>query len=421
MTRIENTSAAHLPDRGVRPHGNDLPANLIFELFYITLQYRYLKMNREFFKAAIMTNHPGKYLVMLALLSFCALPLQAGFFLPERNAVHCRDLAFSFQSQELLQPEQSRISVHDPVMIKAGERYFLFCTGMGISVWSSTDMKAWQREKPVFSEPPVWATEAVEGFRGHIWAPDITFHDGLYYLYYSVSAFGKNTSCIGVATNKTLDPADPEFGWTDHGKVIQSFPGITNWNAIDPNLVFDKKGNPWLSYGSFWDGLQLVRLDPSLTKPAEGCRPETFASRKPDPCMENPPSTDDNPQDAGGNAIEAPFIIRRGKYYYLFASIDYCCKGVNSTYKMIIGRSKKVTGPYLDREGKSLRTGGGTILMQGDQDWHGVGHNGILNAGNTSYLLFHGYDAADRGRSKLRIFSLEWDKKGWPWPGTAVY
>src|SRR5687767_10566209 len=148
------------------------------------------------------------------------------------------------------------IPVHDPVMIRQDSTYYLFCTGRGISVWSSVNMKNWKREKPVFDTLP-WAVQTIKGFRNHIWAPDISYHNGLYYLYYSVSAFGKNTSCIGVATNKTLHPASADYKWTDHGKVIQSVPGRDMWNAIDPNLIKDEKGTPWLVFGSFWNGMKL--------------------------------------------------------------------------------------------------------------------------------------------------------------------
>lgn len=306
-------------------------------------------------------------------------------------------------------------TVHDPVMIQQNDTYYLFCTGWGISVWSSKDMKDWTREKPVFSEAPEWATEAVTDFKGHIWAPDISFFNGKYYLYYSVSSFGKNTSCIGLATNKTLDPNDPEFEWVDHGKVIQSFPGKTNWNAIDPNLIVADDGTPYLSWGSFWDGLKLVQMNEDATAPAEDMDTvPTIASRKKSPDAPNPPSVDNNPVDAGGNAIEAPFIFKKGKYYYLFASIDYCCKGVNSTYKMIVGRSESIPGPYLDKEGKNMATGGGSILLQGDQNWHGVGHNSTYTFNGKDYLIFHGYDANDEGRPKLIIKELQWDADGWP-------
>jgi arabinan endo-1,5-alpha-L-arabinosidase len=317
--------------------------------------------------------------------------------------------------------QEPRISVHDPVMARENGVYYIFATGRGISVFSSTDMKSWKRESPVFGTPPEWAVEAVPAFKGHIWAPDISYYKGEYYLYYSVSAFGKNTSCMGVASNKTLNPESPDFKWVDHGKVIQSYPNVTNWNAIDPNLIFDDEGTPWFSFGSFWDGLQLVQLNPDLKTISKGKEPVTFASQKLDPNAENPPSIDNNPVDAGANAIEAPFIFRKGDFFYLFASIDYCCKGVNSTYKMIIGRSKDVQGPYLDKDSRSMRNGGGSLLMQGDEHWHGVGHNAVVSFDGVDYLVFHAYDAADNGRPKLRIFELNWDENGWPFPGKEVY
>jgi arabinan endo-1,5-alpha-L-arabinosidase len=314
-----------------------------------------------------------------------------------------------------IESHSQSISVHDPVMAKQNDKYYIFCTGRGISVWSSTDMKEWKREQPVFAEPPKWAVEAVNVFRGHIWAPDISFYDGKYYLYYSVSAFGKNTSCIGLATNKTLDPNDPDFKWEDHGKVIQSFPGKTNWNAIDPNLIVAGDGTPFLSFGSFWDGLKLVKLNHEATAPAEDLEKiPTIASRKKSSSDTNPAAIENNPIDAGGNAIEAPFIFKKGTYYYLFASIDYCCKGVNSTYKMIVGRSETISGPYRDKEGKPMNSGGGTILLQGNENWFGVGHNSTYTFDGTDYIIFHGYDANDEGKPKLIIKKLNWDNEGWP-------
>ena len=116
-------------------------------------------------------------------------------------------LALSTRAQ---QPSPA-ISVHDPVMIKQDSLYYIFCTGFGISVWSSPDMKNWKKEKPVFTTAPSWAVQAIPGFKGHIWAPDISYHNGQYYLYYAISAFGKNSSCIGVATNKTLHTSDPNY------------------------------------------------------------------------------------------------------------------------------------------------------------------------------------------------------------------
>ncbi|MDB5109984.1 MAG: arabinan endo,5-alpha-L-arabinosidase [Mucilaginibacter sp.] len=319
------------------------------------------------------------------------------------------------QAQEL----KTGISVHDPVMIKQDSVYYVFCTGRGISMFSSTDMVHWKTEKPVFDTAPKWTIDELPNFRNGEWAPDISYYNGKYYLYYAISAFGKNTSCIGVATNTTLHTDDSAYKWVDHGKVIQSVPTKTNWNAIDPNLIIDKDGTPYLDFGSFWEGIKIVRL----TK--DGLRVDqpitslpTIASRKKDQTTkDNMPAVAGNPIDAGGNAIEGPFIFRKGKYFYLFASIDYCCKGPNSTYKMIVGRSKKLQGPYLDAAGTDMKYGGGNIVLAGDANWYGVGHNAVGSFNGGDYLIFHGYDASDRGRSKLIIEKINWKKK---WPSVAM-
>ncbi len=245
-------------------------------------------------------------------------------------------LATCCQAQNL----KTNISVHDPVLIKQDSVYHLFCTGRGISVWSSTDLQHWKVEPPVFATPPQWAMDVVPGFKGHIWAPDVSYHDGLYYLYYSVSAFGKNTSCIGLATNKTLDTASPNYNWTDHGKIIESIPTQTNWNAIDPNLITDNDGTPYLAFGSFWDGIKLVKLKADRTGLAQTTdNLPTLARRKAD-TTNRALLPRQYPADAGTNAIEAPFIFKHDGYFYLFVSVDYCCRGPKSTYKMLVGRSK---------------------------------------------------------------------------------
>lgn len=305
-----------------------------------------------------------------------------------------------------LPAQETAISVHDPVMIRQGDTYYLYCTGFGISAWSSPDMEQWERLPPVFSEPPGWAKEEVPGFRGHIWAPDISLRDGVYYLYYSVSTFGKNLSCIGLATNTTLDPADPDYKWTDWGMVVKSVPGRDLWNAIDPNWVGDEAGNPWLTFGSFWRGMKLFRLNDSMDAPAEPQEWYTIAARPRDVY------TDD--REAGEGAIEAPFIFRKNGFYYLFVSFDYCCRGIESTYKIMAGRSEQVTGPYLDRRGRDMLRGAGTLVLEGDSHWPGVGHNAVCTFDGQDYLIYHAYDASDNGRSKLKIDRIRWDEEGWP-------
>ncbi len=320
-------------------------------------------------------------------------------------------LSLNAWSQEL----KTDIIAHDPVLIRQDSVYYLFTTGNGVSVWSSKNLKEWKAEEPVFPDGPKWAQDTIPNFKKHIWAPDISFYKGKYYLYYSVSAFGKNTSAIGVATNATLHPGDSDFKWVDHGRVIQSYPNKTNWNAIDPNIIADKTGQAYMSFGSFWDGLKLVKLSEDRLSVAEDVMHiPTIASRKKSLGDPNPPAIDDNPKDAGGNAIEAPFIFKRGKYYYLFASIDYCCKGLRSSYKMIVGRSKTITGNFVDDKGQSLKTGGGRLVLEGNTRWHGVGHNAVVSFDGKDYIVFHGYDANQNGAPKLRIERLEWDKNGWP-------
>lgn len=301
---------------------------------------------------------------------------------------------------------QENMSVHDPVMIQQDSMYYIFCTGYGISVWSSSNMKNWKKEKPVFNKAPQWAIACIPGFKGHIWAPDISYHNGMYYLYYAVSAFGKNTSCIGLAINKTLDPASPLYNWEDKGKVIESVPGRDLWNAIDPNLIEDESGSYWLAFGSFWNGIKLVKMNKDLLSVAEPQEWNTIAARPRDFTI---------PDTAAGNAaIEAPFIFKRSPYYYLFVSWDYCCRAEKSTYKMMVGRSKDVRGPYVDKLGNRMSQNGGTLVLEGDKNWYGVGHNATYTFNGKDYLIFHGYDANDKGKPKLRIEQLHWDENGWP-------
>lgn len=315
-------------------------------------------------------------------------------------------LAMFFCLSVFAQDVEVRIPAHDPVMIMQNDTYYMMCTGFGVTVYQSKDMKNWKRQSPVFSKAPEWAVKAVPGFRGHIWAPDISYHNGKYYLYYAVSAFGKNTSCIGVAVNKTLDTASADFKWQDMGKLIQSVPGRDMWNAIDPNLIFDENNTPYLVFGSFWEGMKLVKLNNDLVSVAQPEEWRTVARRD-----RNFSLSEDS---AGNAAIEAPFIFKKGKYYYLFVSWDYCCRAEKSDYKVVVGRSEKVTGPYLDKTGKSMFAGGGSMVVQGDNKiWFGAGHNSVYNFNGKDYIVYHGYDAKDKGRSKLVIETLDW-KDEWP-------
>jgi arabinan endo-1,5-alpha-L-arabinosidase len=248
--------------------------------------------------------------------------------------------------------------------------------------------------KAVYFRLPAWIKEEVPG-AGDLWAPDVSFYNGRYQVYYSVSTFGNNQSAIGLATNTTLDIHRPDYQWQDEGIVIKSERGF-NWNAIDPHFVLDKDGNPWLSFGSFWSGIKLVRLDKATGKRLEGDTAlRSIASR------------------TAPGAVEAPFIIYHEPYYYLFVSFDQCCKGVDSTYNIRVGRAEDITGPYLDKAGISMLYGGGSLLREATERWKGPGHNAILSKDGLDYLVYHAYDAEQFGAFKLRIEPILWHD-GWP-------
>lgn len=302
--------------------------------------------------------------------------------------------------------EAKQVSIHDPVMIKEGNTYYLFSTGPGITMYSSTDMKNWRREGEVFAQPPAWANDAVPGFNGHLWAPDIVEKDGSYYLYYSLSAFGKNTSGIGVTVTPTLNPRSENYQWQDKGMVIRSVPERDEWNAIDPAIVVDDNGQAWMAFGSFWQNLKMVALDDSWTRLAEPQQWHNIAAL-PKGSMPKGDAVKDG-------EIEAPFIFKKNDDYFLFVSWGKCCRKDESTYRLAVGRSDKATGPFLDKAGKELSKGGGTLLISGNDQWPGLGHNSAYTFDGKDWLVLHAYESADNGLQKLKILEMQWDNDGWP-------
>ncbi|MCX2680468.1 arabinan endo-1,5-alpha-L-arabinosidase [Galbibacter sp. EGI 63066] len=307
---------------------------------------------------------------------------------------------------------QDKPIVHDPVVIQQDDTYYLFCTGKGIASYTSKDLINWEKAPAIFAEKPKWTDKVVPDFNNHIWAPDVAFHNGKYYVYYSVSAFAKNTSAIGLVTNATLNPKDENYKWEDHGIVIQSVPNRDLWNAIDPNLIFDEEDTPWLAFGSFWDGLKMVKLTSDLKSVAEPQEWHTIARRERDFELDD--------KDPGNAALEAPFIFKKDGYYYQFLSWDLCCRREKSTYKVVVGRSETATGPYVDKEGKELNQGGGTLVIEGNENWYGIGHNSVYHfnlptgqAGGKDYYFSHAYDANDKGAPKLIVKEITW-VDGWP-------
>lgn len=299
--------------------------------------------------------------------------------------------------------------VHDPVMAKEDGVYHIFATGMGIQRMTSKDRKDWQvKAMPVMTVIPKWTRDSVPGFDKHVWAPDIIRWHNKWWLAYSCSTFGKNGSAIGLLSAAKLDSPI----WNDEGCIVASRENRDNWNAIDPNFVIDDNDTPWMVWGSFWDGIQIVRLDTTMHV-AKGEKPRTLARRY----APGTTTAEPNPTSAhaGTNAIEAPFVMKHQGYYYLFVSWDYCCRGSKSNYRVAVGRSKNVDGPYLDKRSNDMLNGGGTVLLEGDKkQYEATGHCAAYSIDGKDIFICHGYSTEMKGAPVLIQREIRWTDDGWP-------
>ena len=308
-------------------------------------------------------------------------------------------LSFSLQSfamnQAYVNPLKGDIGVHDPCMGKDGNTYYVYGTGALITAKSSPDGITWKNGNPLLSPAPTWFAQEAPGNNGtDVWAPDISYRNGLFWLYYAVSTFGKNTSAIGLATNATLNPSAGNYKWVDKGVVIKSVSG-DNYNCIDPNAFTDSDSTVWLVFGSWWSGIKLAQLDPQTGKPLSAT-----------------PTLISLASHSGG--IEAPFIIKWKSYYYLFVAWDVCCQGVASTYKIVVGRASKLSGPYVDKTNTPMLSGGGFKLDTGDARWKGPGGASIFIERDTVLCVNHAYDANNNGAPTMMVRPLYWDANNWP-------
>lgn len=294
------------------------------------------------------------------------------------------------------------LGIHDPsTVIQCNGRYYVFGTHGGIFSKSSADKQYWITGPSVFALAPSWTTNysgtnSLTASLDSFWAPDVIYFNGQYHLYYAISTFGSQKSAIGLATSPTLDPTDPSYAWTDQGPVITSTGGSL-YNCIDPCPVFDATNGLWLSFGSFWNGIYLVRLDPTTgllnTAPTLTHLAINLAS---------------------GDPIEASYLYYHGGYYYLFVNWAQCCAGINSTYNIHVGRSTSITGPYLDRNNSSMLAGGGTLFLKTTGKYIGPGQVGILDENGTDSFSYHYYDANVNGAPTLDLEPLYWTPDGWP-------
>jgi arabinan endo-1,5-alpha-L-arabinosidase len=290
------------------------------------------------------------------------------------------------------------IGVHDPSMAWDGTRYYLFATGGTLGVRDSTDISTWTSAGNVFSSVPAWVTAALGSNPGSLWAPDISYFSGQFHVYYAGSTFGSNISVIGLATSASL--ASPK--WVDQGLILQSKKS-DDFNAIDPSVSFDPSCTPWLAFGSFWSGIKLRKLDAASGKPAtDDTTLYPLASRN-------------------GGAIEAASIISHGGYYYLFVSFDACCKGTSSTYRTMVGRAMRITGPYTDKAGTDMMKGAAEQLLASQGRYIGPGGGTAWRNGDTYLYVYHYYDGNDGGNSKLQIRPIHFDATDWITLGDPLF
>ncbi len=290
---------------------------------------------------------------------------------------------------------------HDPSMMRDGAHFYEVDTGGpgvpgSLFLRRSTDLRRWEELGPVAPTLPTWVPSTLGLEPDRLWAPDLSYFRGRYHVYYAASKFATNNSVIGLLTSPSLDPASPGHGWVDEGPVLRSTPGVDDFNAIDPDVVFGADGRLWLAFGSYGTGIKLRLLDPATGKPSPQ-DPTTY------PLASRPPP----------GAIEGASIVHRAGWYYLFASFDGCCRGVDSSYRVVVGRSTGITGPHLARDGVPMTQGGGTELLRGYGRYAGPGHGEGVQDGRAEWFADHYYERADAGRPKLSVRPIVWSE-GWP-------
>ncbi|EKM57413.1 glycoside hydrolase family 43 protein [Phanerochaete carnosa HHB-10118-sp] len=298
----------------------------------------------------------------------------------------------AFAAAAVAQPNPGRvtgdISVHDPTICKDDSgTYFIYATGTGIPIHTSPDRINWTLIGSVWPDGAPSETNQFTGTtNGDLWAPDCTYRDGQFYLYYAASTFGSQNSGIFFATSPTGLPGS----WTDYGLVTSTETG-DSYNAIDPNLLID--GSSWvLSLGSFWTGIKEMMLSSSTGKPSSS-DVISLAQRT-----------------ANNGAIEASVIWKQGSFYYLFSSWDNCCEGLNSTYNIRVGRSSSAAGPFVDQSGIALTDGGGTLVLGTHGSIVGPGGQDLMADVDGTVMVYHYYTATT---SLLGINLLDFSS-GWP-------
>ena len=267
-----------------------------------------------------------------------------------------------------------------------------------VPILESDDLVHWYFKNAAFPglQKPSWGTMGA-----NVWAPDVVQIGDTFVMYYALSVWGDPDPGIGVAT--ASHPLGP---WTDHGKLFTSTEIGVN-NSIDPAVFRAQDGNVYMIWGSF-RGLYGVQLTDDGLELEGGL----------DYARENKTLVAglDTSQAFNLATYEAPYIVYKDGYYYMFVSSGSCCEGQDSTYHVRVGRSTNPLGPYLDDQGRDMRgENRGALVVEAGDDFVGVGHNAVIqdDAGNW-YILYHGYDTQEyemygnTNRRSLLVDRLDW-------------
>jgi arabinan endo-1,5-alpha-L-arabinosidase len=295
--------------------------------------------------------------------------------------------------------------IRDPSIMRQAGTYYLFSTDAGgaipghLPIRCSSDKMSWQLCGTVFNQIPAWVQANEQGITD-LWAPDISFFNGLYHVYYAGSIFATNTSVIGLATNTTLDPTDPAYQWIDRGLVLSSSTS-DGFNAIDPSILVDTDGSVWMTYGSYWTGIKQQQVDPSTGELMAGNQTVYSLATRPGVLFD---------------PIEGTSLVHKDNYYYLFASFDDCCNPnpYLDTYRIMVGRGTSPHGPFTDMNGIPMMQGGGTQLIAGNGNtWNAPGGETVfLDPQDGDLITFHALHLPD-GAAYVFVNSLTWPN-GWP-------
>ena len=280
----------------------------------------------------------------------------------------------------------------DPTVIRAKDGMFYAYSTMrqgNVPVYKSADMVNWEYLGGAFRqhEVPKFVPRAA------IWAPDINYIDGKYVLYFSMSTWGGEWEAgIGRAVADT-----PEGPFTN-AKLLFNSKQIGVQNSIDP-VVYQENGRKYLIWGSF-RGIYLTELT------EDGL--ELIDSK--------------NLMKIAGTAYEGTYIHKRKGYYYMFASVGTCCEGLKSTYQTVVGRSKSLFGPYVDKQGRKMLDNHHEVLLSGDNQVKGSGHDSqiLTDDKGQDWIFYHGFDVnEERAGRKMYLDQVNWGKDGWPTIGNG--